>query len=122
MFHPAGITEITTLVGGLLFNKLAHSGGSIRRYGKPVGRKVVDTNLHKLLNAIVIEVKMMWEPTPQSGIGIQHPVHVLGISRHDDHHIWILIREHGEQAFYGPVAVVLAVIGSVDESICLIDE
>ena len=79
-------------------------------------------DLEELPGIVILELILIGEASHQSGIGVEHGIHLLHIACEDDEHVGIRLREHGEQRVDDTGSKVLAVASSVGEGVSLVDE
>ena len=79
-------------------------------------------NGEELLGIVILELILVREAPHQSGIGVEHGIHLLEVAGEDDQHVGIGLREYGEQRVDDPRTEVLAVTGTVVEGVGLVNE
>ena len=54
-------------------------------------------DLVELSGIVILELELVGEASHQSGIGVEHRVHLLQVAGEDNQHVGVGLREHGEQ-------------------------
>ena len=122
LLHPSGITEVGVALDVGLGDGLAELGLGLGRETVVVVLQQAAGDGEELLSIVILELVFVREASHQSGIGVEHGIHLLQVSGEDDQHVGIRLREYGEQRVDDTRAEVLAITGTVVEGIGLVDE
>ena len=122
LLYPAGVAEFREFHLQGLFDGLPQFGLSLVGEDVILFLKEMTGDLHQLGGIVVIELVTIGETAPESGIGVQHSIHLLGVTSEDNEHIGIGPCEDGKQRLDDTMTKVLLVDVARTKAICLIDE
>ena len=122
VLHPAGIAEVPVALSvGLSDGLLQGCLCLVSQYEFLVVEQSAGY-LQQFVSIVVGKAELIREAAEQSGVGLQHGVHLLLIAGKDDQHVGIGLRQHGQQRVDDPCAKVLAVATTIIQRVGLVNE
>ena len=122
LLYPACIAEVRRALAERHHDGGTEHGGGLICQDVVVALQQPFGNLHQLVGIVVGEAVLVGEAAHQSGVGVEHRVHLFLVAGEDDEHIGVGLREHGEQRVDDTRPEVLTVSAAVVEIVGLVDE